>query len=391
MRILSLSTIVGCLLTGVFARSSVYIVSDKNTVTENIPEVSLNGFNSFYSHLMDTSSQQPALFIQESVDQNDQDVLTPWISSSDIFQRKVDSSLMLVLSSVQFNKDILPDMDPSFYVADNNSISYVGIAENTMEHILNKYEDSFATFYTNDKAAFQMGKEHLDQTLTLPSMEAVYESFKSVFNKRDTGIFDMNKDADQLFIREVVMVKTLFDSKELVTKIDLNLIEMNSLELIATEYGANSDQNKQAHLILSDLITEYVIPAFHELNINHSTLSTIVMTPYLKQQHKRDVLSTSAINSVCYPTLEDCNNGTASCSKQGSCIAVKDDCFTCACDSTFTGESCQYIDAVGDFQLLFWTSVLLIVVTTSVVGCVYQSGNTNEGGILMAQSLPKQD
>jgi hypothetical protein len=95
--------------------------------------------------------------------------------------------------------------------------------------------------------------------------------------------------------------------------------------------------------------------------------------------------------SVCYKTASACRNATNNCSSNGQCTSIGS-CFTCQCkSSSYVGESCQYINAVADFQLLFWTSVLLIVITASVVVCVYQSGNMVDGGIIMARSLPKQE
>ena len=102
-------------------------------------------------------------------------------------------------------------------------------------------------------------------------------------------------------------------------------------------------------------------------------------------------MSVAPVADTCFKTIADCKNGTLNCSGNGQCTQV-DTCFTCQCKSSaFVGESCQYVNAVSDFQLLFWTSVLLIVITASVVVCVYQSGNIVDGGIIMAQSLPKQD
>jgi hypothetical protein len=123
-------------------------------------------------------------------------------------------------------------------------------------------------------------------------------------------------------------------------------------------------------------------------------VSTFILTPELKQTSKRAlrIAAASAAADVCYKTADACTNGTSHCSGNGQCTKVQEDCYSCQCESSaYVGESCQYINAVADFQLLFWTSVLLIVITASVVVCVYQSGNMVDGGIIMAQSLPKQE
>jgi hypothetical protein len=142
---------------------------------------------------------------------------------------------------------------------------------------------------------------------------------------------------------------------------------------------------------LKDLFEEIVIPTFQ--HTYQRGVSTFILTPDHQQNLKRALpIAAAAAADVCYKTAHACRNGTSDCSGNGQCTKVKEDCYSCQCKSSaFVGESCQYINAVGDFQLLFWTSVLLIVITASVVVCVYQSGNMVDGGIIMAQSLPKQD
>lgn len=126
-------------------------------------------------------------------------------------------------------------------------------------------------------------------------------------------------------------------------------------------------------------------------------ISTIILTPIMKQlNERRDIhinrLVAAPLSDSCFKTVSACKNGTANCSGNGQCTEVVEGCFSCQCkSSSHVGDSCQYIDAVNDFQLLFWTSVLLVVITASVVVCVYQSGNMVDGGVIMAQSLPKQD
>lgn len=145
----------------------------------------------------------------------------------------------------------------------------------------------------------------------------------------------------------------------------------------------------EAQAILKDLFEKIVIPTFQQTH--QRGVSTFILTPELKQNLKRALPSAAAAN-VCYKTADACNNGTSHCNGNGQCTKVQEDCYTCECKSSaYVGESCQYIDAVSDFQLLFWTSVLLIVITASVLVCVYQSGDIVDGGIIMAQSLPKQD
>jgi hypothetical protein len=146
---------------------------------------------------------------------------------------------------------------------------------------------------------------------------------------------------------------------------------------------------------LRDLFEKFVIPNFQQLH-NNGAISTFVLTPFVKQQNERRDIHLSRlvapVQDTCFKTLSACKNATDNCSGNGQCTQLEVHCFSCKCKSaSHFGESCQYIDAVSDFQLLFWTSVLLFVITASVVVCVYQSGNIVDGGIIMAQTLPKQD
>lgn len=162
---------------------------------------------------------------------------------------------------------------------------------------------------------------------------------------------------------------------------------MNTLQLIGQEYGFESNEYKEAQLIVKDLFEKFVIPNFQQLHARG--VSTFILTPSSNINKEKRALP---VEETCFKTFNACKNGTSNCSGNGQCTKIQENCYTCACkSSSYIGESCQYIDAVGDFQLLFWTSVLLVVITASVVVCVYQSGDIVDGGIIMAQSLPKQD
>lgn len=168
---------------------------------------------------------------------------------------------------------------------------------------------------------------------------------------------------------------------------EIRLIEMNTLSLIGQEYGFESSEYKEAQLIVKDLFEKFVIPNFQGLHARG--VSTFILTPSSSINKKKRALP---VEETCFKTFDACKNGTSNCSGNGQCTKIQENCYTCARkSSSYVGEACQYVDAVADFQLLFWTSVLLVVITASVVVCVYQSGNIVDGGIIMAQSLPKQD
>ena len=96
----------------------------------------------------------------------------------------------------------------------------------------------------------------------------------------------------------------------------------------------------------------------------------------------------------CFSSLDLCNNGTNSCSGNGTCTLAKQSgvillfffsslslllasthsnknnfsifqelqCFRCKCTSQYTGNSCEFIDIVAPFHIIFWLSLTFIIV-----------------------------
>lgn len=203
-------------------------------------------------------------------------------------------------------------------------------------------------------------------------------------------------------MNEVESIRQHWDQTEFPS---VNLIEINSLKVIkakyttekrnnthfffqelAADYGVDSDQYKEAERIFSHLFEKLIIPNF-ENAYPQKSLAAFIFTP-IQTINKRGLDDN---DGVCYRTARACRNGTSSCHGHGECVKTGESCFTCQCVSSYTGDACQYVDAVGEFQLLFWTSVLLIVTTASVITCVFKSGSNSDAGIIMTQSLPKQE
>ncbi|KAI9480611.1 MAG: hypothetical protein EXX96DRAFT_563498 [Benjaminiella poitrasii] len=394
MKIISLTTVVATLLTSVFARSSVHITSNEKSSLTSQPEISLNAFSMFYSHIMDSSSSRPAfLRLQDSNAQmGEVETISPLFpQSNDLFEKKVDGNLVVIISGVNAPEDY----DASFYVSDDTPENYVSLVEETVDEIVQNNHDVGAILYKNEEAVVKYNMEsHKIVTPQFEKEDLVY-NFNKDFADFYTEVFDINKEVDRKFITEVEMIKDLTQNESNMLKV----IQVESLKALAQEYGMDSKQYKEGELIMKELVEKSVIPNFQAAFTRG--ISVMILTPYKQEKNcKRDVkLSALAAEGVsCYKTLESCRNSTSDCSGHGQCTKVqeKKDCYVCQCQQAsatkkYIGDSCQYIDAVGDFQLLFWTSVLLIVITASVVVCVYQSGNIVDGGIIMTQSLPKQD
>lgn len=94
------------------ARSSVHLVSNNEAVSvENQPEVSLDAFSMFYSHMMDNTAKHPALRLQTGAIQEAQDLIGFLPQSDDLFQKKLNANLVVVVSGVstpQGTFDLIP-------------------------------------------------------------------------------------------------------------------------------------------------------------------------------------------------------------------------------------------------------------------------------------------
>ncbi|KAI8882109.1 hypothetical protein K501DRAFT_286063 [Backusella circina FSU 941] len=384
MKIFSL-TIIASVLSSAFARSSVYLISEQQRQINTAAEVSLDTFNLVYSHLLETSQQQPSLKLQDNAQFHN--LYSLWSNPTrDLFERKLNSHLMIVINGVASPQDIF-NKEASFYVSEEDGDKFTEINQRSIDHIKeNKDQGIVSTFDAKSELLTTEGG-----SVVLP-MDSDFETRYGIH------ALDASKEIDRDFMDQVdiaeQMVLLLKGSQGSKSKIDLEWIDLNGLQLIIDEYGVQSEQYKEATHALKQFFENTLIPTFLQAYpADTPALSTIILTPPQNKAHmsKRDVpvLQDAA---TCFTSKDDCNNGTSHCSGSGTCKKVADKCYTCQCEAQHVGDACQYIDAVSDFQLLFWTGVFLIVTTAGVLTFVYKSGDIENGGVIMsAQPLPKQD
>ncbi|CAO3595353.1 unnamed protein product [Absidia cylindrospora] len=110
------------------------------------------------------------------------------------------------------------------------------------------------------------------------------------------------------------------------------IVEMAGLELLAQEHGTQATVYKDAQQIVSNLISNHL-----------PQQTTLIVTPWIKKVDRRAV-------------------------------------------------PVEKINAVSDFQLLFWTGVFLVLVTSGILVFVYQLGGVDSGNVVLTSTaLPKQD
>ncbi|KAI8377172.1 hypothetical protein EDC96DRAFT_494747 [Choanephora cucurbitarum] len=384
MKLLSLTTIVASLLTGVLARSTVYMVSNTVQPAEHKqPEVSLDDFSLFYSDMMDnTHTDHSALRLQDS--SRNMNAFLP--QTDDLFEKKLEGNLVVVVSGVQAPEAIFSTQDASFYVSDDEPESYFSMVQEVAHDITEKNSDVVVVSYDEQQTEIRQGSDVVKGHQSINDQDTFNKEF-------ETELFNIENEADKMLINEMEDLKHLYANGRQQGSIDIRMIKINSLQAIFDTYGSESEQYKEAQRIIQDLIQNTLIPDFQ--GIYSRGVSSFILTPATKQSYKHNAirqLIATGNEQVCHKTSSACKKNTSDCSGNGHCIKVEKDCYACQCrSSSYMGESCQYVNAVGDFQLLFWTSVLLIVITASVVVCVYQSGNIVDGGIIMTQSVPKQE
>ena len=126
-----------------------------------------------------------------------------------------------------------------------------------------------------------------------------------------------------------------------------------------------------------------MIPEFEQAYENNEyAFSTFVLSPTVKShlQKRAPPAASVAPGGTCFKDIATCENETDHCSGRGSCGAVVDtQCYACTCNSTkYLGDSCQVEDISSDFQLLFWTSVVLILIVGGAIAALVNLGENME-------------
>ncbi|KAI9485007.1 hypothetical protein BDB00DRAFT_851794 [Zychaea mexicana] len=362
--------------TTVMARSAVYMASSNDQPLGPIdkPTISLDAYSVVMSQLTDTADTHPVMQWKDAYQQqtfesvrgvwNNRDA---WLchEQDDVFEPKLDSILYVIVSGVEQPEAILPD--PAFYVSENHAHAFKDVAKDNVESVSASGRSATALKHASSSS----------------SEEELIEQFKEAFG----DVFDLDEKADKSFATEVMHLKSIVaDAKSNA----FSTIRVRGLKTLAKEYGVKSTQYTEGERILNELFQKTVIPEFLE-GEKRRALVSVVLTPAKHAVFRKRALPET---DVCYKTEDDCINGTSGCTGRGSCVADSNDCYSCQCKAaSFQGEACEVENVVADFQLLFWTGVALIILTTGSLMFVYQSGggSDSEGVMMVPQSLPKQD
>ncbi|KAJ1304442.1 hypothetical protein OPQ81_005589 [Rhizoctonia solani] len=182
--------------------------------------------------------------------------------------------------------------------------------------------------------------------------------------------------------------------------------EITALDLLAEEYGRDSEQYRKA----VDVIEWLSILGWHE----GETYSLIVTPKTEPAGHSypqaRNIVApierrAAAPGSVpiysCFQSAETCGNATSACSGRGSCVPVSRagrTCYTCKCEPSrsqdgmtttyWAGQQCERKDVSSAFVLLTGTVVGVLVVAFGSVALLYGIGDETLPGTLTGGAVP---
>ncbi|CAM0135524.1 hypothetical protein VKS41_005170 [Umbelopsis sp. WA50703] len=372
-----------------FAKSSVYIISEKDSANHiqpsdnNIPETTFSSFSILLSHILGTSERHH-FNIQDA--QRTFHAVNKVLSSSPALDRSnlfsnLKGSMFVSVGGVHDNGAILPTYNPALFVKDDRSSDFADLLS---DH--NEYHIQLSGLREDGVTRFYDGEE-----LYVTDDMDMFERFKVTYPEINVDIFDISKKADQTFVAEVSQVhNTVKDfaiarANSVKRKADLLTVHMTSLEGLLISYGPNSEQYKVAQAVLKDLFAKTLIPDFEQAYDNNEyALSTFVLSPTVKSHFQKrappSATPSLAPGGTCYEDISTCEDATDKCSGRGSCGAVVGtQCYACTCNSTqFVGEACEIQDISSDFQLLFWTTIALLVILSGALTALYKLGSNTE-------------
>ncbi|CAE6431519.1 unnamed protein product [Rhizoctonia solani] len=176
--------------------------------------------------------------------------------------------------------------------------------------------------------------------------------------------------------------------------------EITALDLLAEEYGRDSEQYRKA----VDVIEWLSILGWHEGEI-YSLIVTPKTEPEGHSYHqarnmvapieRRAPVSGSVPIYSCFKNADTCRNATSACSERGSCVPVSRagrTCYTCKCEPSrskdgmtttyWAGQRCERKDVSSAFVLLTGTVVGVLAVAFGSVALLYTVGDEKLPGTL---------
>jgi hypothetical protein len=153
-----------------------------------------------------------------------------------------------------------------------------------------------------------------------------------------------------------------------------------------------SDQFKAANEIMK-IITDLTLEKFE----NKWNLEILISLPHYSKRelYKRQDTTVKQIPYGYFSTETLCQTTTNNCTSKGKCLKTirseTDTLFYCECDKDFAGVGCELEDIHSDFHLIFWTTLVMIIILVYVIGFVLSMETGRPGSSSSAYSHAKTD
>lgn len=354
-----------------------------------------------------------------------------------------DNNLILVINGVENPSELFKyyDINPTFNVElkdDRHSSNFKQFIKNIPNKLfnlnenfgykLNKLSNEILILSNSDNKSNYLKKlwikyfhdeesNKIDKFWNLIKSNIAYNNENSNNNSNDNNnesVLKISKNNanhinDKSFINELTQLEFLINEEienNLKLKNDKIIINLDSLITIFKKTGLT-----QTYKTCSNLISKILIEKLNKLN---NFKSTIIVLPldqslitiksnesfekknFISKRDNNQVFSTSSSSSgSCFSNQLACIESTDSCSDHGICSLIGS-CWKCICSATtddkdrtnyWTGNSCEKQDYSSQFNLLFWTTIILSISIVAGIKLLYQCGETELPGVLLAATV----
>jgi hypothetical protein len=337
--------------------------------------------------------------------------------------------LILIINGVEQPTTFFQDFDlnPSFNIEikdDRQSSQFKSFLKDVPNKLfslkksfgfkLNKLSNEITLLTNSSKKSLYLKKlweKHFHEEET-SKVEKFWNNLKNSVNiEEKESVLRINKRSinhinDESFINELTQLE-FFLNDELTNNLENDniIINLDSLISIFKKTGIT-----QTYETCSKIISKVLIEKVNKfsnidttiilLPIDQSLITLKSNEKFIKRQliSKRSnelTLKRSSSNDVCYSNQLSCLESTDSCSDHGICSKIGS-CWKCVCSATkdnndrtsyWTGNSCEKQDYSTQFNLLFWTTIVLIFSIVSGVKLMYKCGEQELPGVLLAATV----
>lgn len=152
--------------------------------------------------------------------------------------------------------------------------------------------------------------------------------------------------------------------------------------------------SKESYETIMDSMKELLQDAMSKKDLDLTILALPITNLQTKRQEQPAAKVFGMNSKGCFASEAACITDTSSCSSHGQCSNVNG-CWKCVCSSTkvndqttwWTGDSCSKVDYSAQFNLLFWTGLIIIGGFVGGVKLLYSVGEEEMPGVLKAATV----